>query len=195
MSNQSIAPTTTSANVNTFYAEQSSGLPPVNPFSVLIGVISERVMALMGLMAEAAGSMETSTNAELEAQKMSNDTNESLTDLQNSINNGGNPSQTAQLPTDVVDYINDNQICITGVTENDDGSFKELDPSTGLTAGQLGAVKGVFDNEATSYADSSSQTQMTIQEVAQSFSMSISEMSQLMSKSNQVATTIVNNLK
>lgn len=197
MSNQSVSSTSMSPNVNTFYAEQSAGLPPVNPFSVLIGVISERVIALMELMAEAAGSMENSTNAELQAQKMSNETNEQLTNLQNDLNGGANPSSTTTLPSDVVDYINDNQIMIEGVTKlnGEDGGFTPITADQPFNAGELTAIKGEFDNEATSYADSSSQTQMTIQEVAQSFSMSISEMSQLLSKSNQIATTIVNNLK
>jgi len=193
MSNQSV---TSVSPVNTFYASQASGLPPVNPFEVLIRVISDRVMALMGLMAEASGSMEQSTDAELQAQKMSNETNEQLVNLQNEVSSGTNPNATATLPDDVVKYINDNQIVIAGVTDTGtNGTFQPISTDTELNCGQLEAVKGEFDVEATSYADSSTQTQMAIQEVAQSFSMSISEISQLMAKSNQIATTIVNNLK
>lgn len=202
MSNQSI---TSVSPANTYYASQSAGLPAVNPFQVLIQVISERVMALMGLMAEASGSMEQSTNAELEAQKMSNNTNSVLVNVENK----NDASATGTLPNEVVDYINDNHIIIPGVNEGANGEFCSIvpvptnstDPAPAGTvyntfnAGQLEAIKGEFDVEATTYADSSSQTQMTIQEVAQSFSMSISEISQLMAKSNQVATTIVNNLK
>jgi hypothetical protein len=193
MSNQSV---TSVAPATTCYESQAVGLPPVNPFQVLIGVISERIMALMALMAESAGSMEQSTDAELTAQKMSNETNEALVNLQNQVNSDNNPNATATLPQDVVDYINNNQIVIDGVTDGGDGgTFSPISTSTQLNCGQLEAVKGEFDVESTSYADSSSQTQMIIQEVAQSFSMSVQEISQLMSKNNQIATTIVNNLK
>jgi phage I-like protein len=176
-------------DTSTTYSDSVSALPQTSPFQVLIGVTMERIVALMGLMAEAAGSMEQSTNAELNAQKMSNTVNSLISDSE------ANDNKAEALPTDVVDYINDNQIVIDGVSENSDGSFKELDPNATYSTSQLTAIKGEFDVEATSYADSTSQTQLTIQEVAQSFSMCVSEISQLLSKSNQICSTIVNNLK
>jgi hypothetical protein len=173
----------------TYSNSVSASLPEINPFQALIGVTMERIVALMGLMAEAAGTMEQSTNAELDAQKMSNDVNSLITDSE------ANDNKSEKLPTEVVNYINDNQIPIANVSENSDGSFKPMDPNAEYTTSQLEAIKGEFDVEATSYADSTSQTQLTIQEVAQSFSMCVSEISQLLSKSNQICSTIVNNLK
>lgn len=187
--NYAISSSYPSDPTETYCNSLSASLPGTNPFQVLIGVTMERIVALMGLMAEAAGSMEQSTNAELDAQKMSNDVNSLITDSE------ANDNKTETLPSEVVNYINDNQIPIPNVSENSDGSFKSIDPNSTYSTSQLEAIKGEFDVEATSYADSTSQTQLTIQEVAQSFSMCVSEISQLLSKSNQICSTIINNLK
>ena len=184
---------TTNTNVS-FPSSSTTSYISINPMTAMCDVIAARVMALLGLMNNASEDMQASTNAELQAQSMSNAVNAKLVDCQNSDDPA---TQTETLDQTTCDYINN--------AYNSDPSFKStldgagvacpIDTDTQLNEGQLTGIKGALDVQATTYADSSSQTQMTIQQVAQSFSVSITEISQLMSKNNQIMQQIVSNLK
>lgn len=95
-----------------------------------------------------------------------------------------------------MDFINENAIVITGVTDGGSGgSFSPISTSTEFNEGQLQAIKGQFDIMSTAYSDSNSKYQLGLQVTLQTLSQGITAISQTMAKSNQVISQIVSNLK
>jgi len=165
-------------------------------FSIICLLFIEHCYAIGGLVANIGVQYDAQTQNELDCQNMSNEVNEVLVNLENEVNSENNPNITATLPEDVVDYINDNKIVITGVTDGgEDGTFSPISTSTEFNEGQLQAIKGQFDIMATSYSDSNSKYQLQLQVALQALTQSITAISQTMSKSNQVISQIVSNFK
>lgn len=156
----------------------------------------QRAQAVKGLFQIIGGDYNTVTQQELEYQKMSNETNEVLVNLQNSVNSSNDPNTTAALPDDVVDFINNNEIVIAGVTDGgENGTFSKIQYGQGFNEGQLQAIKGQFDIMATSCSDSSSKYQLGVQIILQDLTQLITAISQTMSKENQVISQIISNFK
>ncbi|ANA20016.1 hypothetical protein UQ49_05795 [Salmonella enterica subsp. diarizonae] len=165
-------------------------------FSVICLLYVEHCYAVVGLVANVGQQYNVQTENELACQKMSNETNEVLVNVQNEVDQNNNPNETAALPDDVVDYINDNAIIITGVTDGGEGgTFSPISTDDKFNEGQLQAIKGQFDIMSTSYSDSNSKYQLELQVALQALTQSITAISQTMSKSNQVITQIVSNFK
>ncbi|EHG2875846.1 hypothetical protein J4S50_000365 [Salmonella enterica] len=197
--------TEVSATSNQFYtssvvaastAETSMMVSEMSVFSVICLLYVEHCYAVVGLVANVGQQYNVQTENELACQKMSNETNEVLVNVQNEVDQNNNPNETAALPDDVVDYINGNAIIITGVTDGGEGgTFSPISTDDKFNEGQLQAIKGQFDIMSTSYSDSNSKYQLELQVALQALTQSITAISQTMSKSNQVITQIVSNFK
>ncbi|WP_253383377.1 hypothetical protein [unidentified bacterial endosymbiont] len=168
----------------------------VSLFSAVCLLLVAHCNAVKGEMVSLGEEYNRQTQDELECQKMSNETNEVLTNVQNEVSEENDPNITAALPEDVVDFINENAIVITGVTDGGSGgSFSPISTSTEFNEGQLQAIKGQFDIMSTAYSDSNSKYQLGLQVTLQTLSQGITAISQTMAKSNQVISQIVSNLK
>lgn len=171
-------------------------LSNVSVFGYIGLLFIEHCYAIGGLVANVGQQYDQQTQDELNCQKMSNEVNEVLVNLQNKANSEDNPNVTASLPDDVVDYINDNEIVITGVTDGgENGSFSPISTDDSFNEGQLQAIKGQFDIMSTEYSDSNSKYQLQLQAALQALTQSITAISQTMSKSNQVISQIISNFK
>jgi EspA-like secreted protein len=168
----------------------------VSLFSAVCLLLVAHCNAVKGEMVSLGEEYNRQTQDELECQKMSNETNEVLTNVQNEVSEENDPNITATLPEDVVDFINENAIVITGVTDGGSGgTFSPISTSTEFNEGQLQAIKGQFDIMSTAYSDSNSKYQLGLQVTLQTLSQGITAISQTMAKSNQVISQIVSNLK
>lgn len=182
----------------------SNELPRISIFTRTLLTLAARA-AVVGMQLVSVGmSYNASTQAELKAQKMSNETNEVLIDVQNQVNNDNDPNHKGALPDDVVGYINGHQIVISGVTDDGNGNFMPIATTSptpdgqvenSFNEGQLQAIKGEFDIEATSYSSSSSSYQMMLQMLLQVLTQCLTAMSQISAKQNQLETQIINNFK
>lgn len=189
-----------------YYSSQdcSTALPRVSVYTQAILELFAHAMVVSMQISSAGQAYNASTEAELNAQKMSNETNKVLVDVQNQVNSDNDPNHKGELPDDVVDYINAHEITISGVNEDSDGNFMKIsneDPlpdgavANSFTEGQLQAIKGEFDIEATSYSSSNSSYQMMLQMMLQVFTQSVTAISQISAKQNQVMSQIINNMK
>lgn len=198
----STAPEITSS-ANDFYAVPVAvsnyapiTMSSVSVFSYICMLFVEHCYAIGGLVAQVGQEYDQQTQDELNCQKMSNEVNEDLVNLQNEANAEDNPNVTAALPADVVDFINDNEIVITGVTDGgENGSFSPISTDDQFNEGQMQAIKGQFDIMSTEYSDSNSKYQLQLQAALQALTQSITAISQTMSKSNQVISQIISNFK
>ncbi|EMA3905646.1 hypothetical protein U2V47_004566, partial [Salmonella enterica] len=180
--------TKVSATSNQFYtssvvaastAETSMMVSEMSVFSVICLLYVEHCYAVVGLVANVGQQYNVQTENELACQKMSNETNEVLVNVQNEVDQNNNPNETAALPDDVVDYINDNAIIITGVTDGGEGgTFSPISTDDKFNEGQLQAIKGQFDIMSTSYSDSNSKYQLELQVALQALTQSITAISQ-----------------
>ena len=189
-----------------YYSSQgcSNALPQVSVYTQAMMNLFAHAMVVTMEISSAGQAYNASTEAELNAQKMSNETNKVLVDVQNEVNNDNDPNHKGSLPDDVVNYINAHEITISGVNEDANGNFMKITnenpaPSgqvtNSFTEGQLQAIKGEFDIEATSYSSSNSSYQMMLQMLLQVFTQSVTAISQISAKQNQVMSQIVNNMK
>lgn len=189
-----------------YYSSQdcSTALPRVSVYTQAMLELFAHAMVVTMQISSAGQAYNASTQAELTAQKMSNETNKVLVDVQNQVNSDNDPNHKGVLPDDVVDYINAHEITISGVNEDSDGNFMKIsneDPppdgevANSFTEGQLQAIKGEFDIEATSYSSSNSSYQMMLQMLLQVFTQSVTAISQVSAKQNQVMSQIINNMK
>lgn len=189
-----------------YYSSQecSDALPRVSIYTQAMLNLFGHAMVVSMQISSAGQSYNASTQAELNAQKMSNETNKVLVDVQNQVNNDNDPNHKGALPDDVVDYINAHEIVISGVNEDASGNFMKITNTSPAPAGQvtnsfsegqLQAIKGEFDIEATSYSSSNSSYQMMLQMLLQVFTQGVTAISQISAKQNQVMSQIINNMK
>ncbi|ECJ9816598.1 hypothetical protein HZV92_001837 [Salmonella enterica] len=189
-----------------YYSSQecSNALPRVSVYTEAMLNLFAHAMVVTMQISSAGQSYNASTEAELTAQKMSNETNKVLVDVQNQVNSDNNPDHKGSLPDDVVDYINAHEIAISGVNEDANGNFEPIATTSptpsgqvanSFTEGQLQAIKGEFDIEATSYSSSNSSYQMMLQMLLQVLTQSVTAISQVSAKQNQVMSQIINNMK
>lgn len=189
-----------------YYSSQecSDPLPRVSVYTGAMLNLYAHSMVVANEILSAGQSYNASTQAELTAQKMSNETNKVLVDVQNQVNNDNDPNHKGSLPDDVVNYINAHEIKISGVTVDSNGNFLKItnvNPApagsvyNSFNEGQLQAIKGEFDIEATSYSSSNSSYQMMLQILLQTFTQCVTAISQISSKQSQVMSQIINNMK
>ncbi|HFS5794025.1 TPA: hypothetical protein ACH1J3_004839 [Citrobacter werkmanii] len=197
-------PTSVSSTSTLLYSSSSttassttmSMLAPLSAFSVICLLYIRRSAAILGLIENVGEQYDAQTQEQLACQKMSNETNEVLVNVENEVDQNNDPNTTAALPADVVSYINDNAIVITGVTDSgENGSFSPISTDDEFNEGQLEAIKGEFDILSTSYSDSNSKYQLELQVALQVMAQSITAITQTMSKANTVATQIISNFK
>ncbi|MBF0035744.1 hypothetical protein HAX39_24590 [Citrobacter freundii] len=182
----------------------NSNVPCNNIFMFITGLEYLHAALSKTLLFTAGNEYSACMEAGIEAQKMSNETNKVLIDVQNQVNSDSIPDHKGSLPPDVVEYINMNQLVISGVTDDGNGNFMpiaEVSPvpsgevENAFTEGQLVAIKGEFDIEAATYSSDDSKFQMEVQIFMQQLTQNGTEISQIFAKLGQMMNQIVSNMK
>lgn len=109
----------------------------------------------------------------------------------------GNTSATGELPADVIKYIKENHLEISGVCGyGDDGEWKwTTEGKTSYDQGQLTAIKGALDNVANRASDFISTSQLQLQKMMQTYNVCVSLINSLQTMLADMNKTIAQGIR